>query len=69
MPDNVKAESPVVWGIEAIGKVIGRSHRQTYHLLSNHQIKSARKVGERWVAGRAALLREFTSVEQLEEVE
>ena len=59
---NVEAktsESPVVWGADEIGKVIGRSSRQTHHLLASDQIKSAKKVGGRWVAGRAALLREF----------
>jgi hypothetical protein len=51
--------TPVVWGAEQIGRVIGRSPRQTHHLLANDQIKSAKKIGGRWVAGRAALLREF----------
>jgi hypothetical protein len=50
---------PVCWGIDAIGEVIGRNHRQTFHLLTRGEIKSARKVGGRWCASRAALLREL----------
>jgi hypothetical protein len=59
---NRKAEvstSDFIWGSEAIGAVIGRSSRQTFHMLSGGQIRSARKVGGRWVVSRAALLREF----------
>jgi hypothetical protein len=56
---NDDRASPVCWGCEAIGRVIGRSARQTHHLLEKNQIQCARKVGGRWMAGRAALLREF----------
>jgi hypothetical protein len=52
-------EPPVVWGCDAIGRIINRSRRQTFHLLANGKIKCAKRVGNRWVAGRAALLREF----------
>jgi hypothetical protein len=51
-----------VWGAPAIAAVIGRSPRQTFHILSGGQIKCARKVGGRWVVSRAALLREFGAV-------
>jgi hypothetical protein len=47
------------WGAEAIGAVIGRNPRQTHRLLTRGQIKSAKKVGGRWVASRAVLLREL----------
>ena len=58
---NEAAESSCdfVWSAEEIGRVIGRSPRQVFHLLVSGEIKSARKVGGRWVASRAALLREF----------
>jgi hypothetical protein len=61
LPDdsvNGAAEKPVLWGAEEIGRVIGRTPRQTHHLLTTGKIKSAQKVGGRWVAGRGAL-REF----------
>jgi hypothetical protein len=51
--------SDFAWGAEEIGAMIGRSARQTHHLLTNGQIKCARKVGGRWVVSRSALLREF----------
>jgi len=47
------------WGAEAIGAVIDRNPRQTHHLLTRGEIKSAKKVGGRWVVSRAALLREL----------
>ena len=52
-------ESTVCWGAEEIGKTINRTERQTFHLLKLGQIKSARKVGGKWTAGRAALHAEF----------
>jgi len=47
------------WGAEAIGAVIGRNPRQTHHLLTRGEIKSAKKVRGRWVVSRAALLCEL----------
>ena len=55
----VNGGNDFVWGADEIGQVIGRSGRQAHHLLTNGQIKSAKKVGGRWVASRAALLREL----------
>jgi hypothetical protein len=54
-----QAEHDFVWGAAAIGAAIGRTPRQTHHLLSTGEIKSARKKGGRWVASRTALLREL----------
>jgi hypothetical protein len=51
---------PLAWGIEEIGRVIGRTPRQTYHILTRGQIKSARKIGGKWVANREALIRELS---------
>lgn len=50
-----------VWGAAEIGRVIGRNPRQTSYLLDSGALKSARKVGGRWMANRAALIRELTS--------
>src|SRR5262249_28366946 len=47
------------WGAEAIGAVIGRNTRQTHHLLTRGEIKSAKKVGGRWVVSRATLNAQF----------
>jgi hypothetical protein len=48
-----------VWGAEDIGAVIGLSRPQTHYLLRKGGIKTARKVGGKWVCSRSALLREF----------
>jgi hypothetical protein len=48
----------LVWGIEAIAKLIGRTERQTYYLLSTGKLP-AKQVGERWVASRQKLIAFF----------
>ena len=53
------APSDFLWGAEGIGRAIGRNGRQAFHLLNRGEIKSAKKVGGRWVVSRAALLREL----------
>jgi hypothetical protein len=60
---SIESESDIVWGAKYIGAIINRTTRQTHHLLTNAQIKCARKVGGRWVASRSALRREFGSAE------
>jgi hypothetical protein len=45
----------VIWGCDAIGRVINRTARATFHLLENGRLP-ARKVGGRWVASRKKLL-------------
>lgn len=49
----------LIWGVSAIARIIGRSDRQTFHLLSTSQIP-ARKVGDRWVIERSKLVAFFT---------
>ncbi len=44
----------LIWEAEAIAEVIGRTPRQTHHMLAQGLLP-ARKVGGRWVASRAAL--------------
>jgi len=48
----------LIWGIEEIGKVIGRTARQTYHMLVNGNLP-AKQVGNRWVAERGKLIAFF----------
>jgi hypothetical protein len=38
-----------VWGAEAIGRVINRPARQTFHLLESGALP-AKKIGGRWTA-------------------
>ncbi len=48
----------LVWGAEGIARVIGRSPRVTFHLLTTGAIP-AKKVGGRWVAERGKLIAFF----------
>lgn len=51
-----------IWKIKEIAKAIGRSERQTFHLLASGQLP-AKKVGGRWVASRQKLAEFFASKE------
>lgn len=53
MSDETQAD--VLWEVAAIAAVIGRTERQTFHLLSTGQLP-AKKVGGRWVASRTKLI-------------
>lgn len=52
--------SDLIWGVTAIAKEIGRTNRQTFHMLENGYIP-ARKVGGRWVAFRPELIASLSS--------
>ena len=56
--DETTAGLDLVWGVDEIGRLIGRNPRQTYHMLSTGQLP-AKKVGGRWVAERGQLARFF----------
>jgi len=51
---GAESESEIVWGAAAIGRVIGKTTRATFHLLENGQLP-ARQVGRQWAADRAKL--------------
>lgn len=54
--DGLSATSDdIVWEVKNIAKVIRRTERQTFHLLSTGQLP-ARQIGNRWVASRKKLL-------------
>lgn len=54
-----KAEAlDLVWGVGAIGHVIGRNYQQTYHMIRTGKLP-AKQVGERWVASRKKLIEFF----------
>jgi hypothetical protein len=56
---NVDNSDTPVWGCVAIGRIINRSPRQTNHLLASGAVKSAKKMGNQWVALPSALRAEF----------
>lgn len=49
----------LVWGVQGIAKLIGRTQRQTYHMLYSGKLP-AKRVGGRYVAERSKLLAFFT---------
>jgi hypothetical protein len=49
----------LLWGARAIGRAIGRTERQAFHLLETGQLP-ARKVGATWVAARPKLVEFLT---------
>jgi len=55
---NEEKDIDLIWGAGEIAKVIGRSARVTFHLLTTGAIP-AKKVGGRWVAERGNLLSFF----------
>ncbi len=52
MADEVKDD--VLWGVQAIADEIGRTDRQTYHMLASGSLPG-RKVGGHWVCSRKVL--------------
>lgn len=60
MTENARTEKTIdlIWGADEIAKVIGRSSRVTFHLLSTGAIP-ARKIGGRWVIERSKLIAFF----------
>ena len=46
----------LIWGVGPIGKVIGRSYRQTYHMIQCGHLPMVKQVGERYVASRQKLI-------------
>lgn len=59
-PDN-NLGNDLVWGVAAIATAIGRSERQTYHLLETGNLP-ARKLGGRYVSSRIGLRKHFAAV-------
>ncbi|MBX9467071.1 MAG: hypothetical protein KL839_04085 [Rhizobium sp.] len=54
-------ELDLIWGVGPIGKEIGRTYQQTYHMIqAGHLSPVVRQVGQRYVASRKALIEFFT---------
>jgi hypothetical protein len=52
-------ELDLIWGIEDIGKLIGRNYQQTYHMVKTGKLPMVRQIGERYVASRSKLIKFF----------
>ncbi|EKF40159.1 hypothetical protein NA8A_22361 [Nitratireductor indicus C115] len=50
----------LVWGVEEIGKLIGRNYRQTYHMIKTGHLPMVKQFGERYVVSRKKLIAAFT---------
>ncbi|TAV04050.1 helix-turn-helix domain-containing protein [Rhizobium ruizarguesonis] len=52
-------ELDLIWGTEEIAKLIGRTERQTYHMIKSGHLPMVKQVGERYVASRQKLIAFF----------
>lgn len=52
-------ELDLVWGVEEIGKIIGRNYQQTYHMIRSGQLPMVKQIGERYVVSKAKLVAFF----------
>jgi predicted DNA-binding transcriptional regulator AlpA len=46
----------LIWGLDEIGKLIGRNYQQTYHMVKSGHLPMVKQVGERYVASRQKLI-------------
>ncbi len=58
LKNDLSENLDLVWGADAIARLIGRTTRATFHMLDNGELP-AKKVGGRWVAERNKLLSFF----------
>lgn len=49
----------LIWGVEEIGKLIGRNYQQTYHMIRSGKLPMVKQIGERYVASRGKLIAFF----------
>lgn len=49
----------LIWGVGPIGELIGRTYKQTYHMIQNGRLPMVKRVGERYVASRQKLVEFF----------
>jgi hypothetical protein len=61
MAMNPQQSNPdgIIWGATEIGRAIGKTTRQAFHLLETGQLQGAVKVGGRWAITHRALMANF----------
>jgi hypothetical protein len=57
--DAKVSDLDLIWGVEDIGKLIGRNYQQTYHMITSGKLPMVKKIGERYVASRSKLVAFF----------
>jgi hypothetical protein len=53
----------VIWGAAEIGRAIGKTTRQAFHLLETGQLQGAKKIGGRWAITHRALRANFEAAD------
>ena len=53
-------ELDLIWGVAEIARLIGRTERQTYHMIQSGHLSVVKQVGARYVASRQKLIACFT---------
>lgn len=53
-----QGDDEIVWGAKGCAPIIGRTERQTFHLLEAGKLPAV-KIGGRWAARKSALLATF----------
>ncbi|EJC69375.1 hypothetical protein Rleg5DRAFT_5166 [Rhizobium leguminosarum bv. viciae WSM1455] len=56
---NANESLDLIWGVEEIADLIGRTERQTYHMIKKGHLPMVKQVGERYVASRQKLIAFF----------
>ena len=54
-----KQELDLVWGVQAIADIIGRSYQQTHYMIASGKLPCVKQIGERYVVSRAKLVAFF----------
>ncbi len=60
-PSEGNPSEDLIWGVDAISKAIGKTPRQTFHLVETRQIPAG-KTGGRIVASRQRLRAHFDAL-------
>lgn len=60
MATNETEPLDLIWGVQAIADIIGRSYQQTHHMISKGKLPMVKQIGERYVVSRAKLIAFFT---------
>lgn len=56
---SINENLDLVWGVQAIGDIIGRSYQQTYHMIATGKLPMVKQIGERYVVSRSKLIAFF----------
>lgn len=52
-------ELDLVWGVQAIADIIGRTYQQTHHMIRSGHLPMVKQVGDRYFVSRAKLIAFF----------